>query len=198
MRPAGSFSSIAHAFPVDANPGAGTHEIRYAAGAAIGPDGGISGPTQSAFLSSSGPFAEVRFTTPGRYTFVARAKSFSGSAGDYPTAWSAPVTVTVLAPFDLSFTSFPDSRGPKYQVRGHIREKTATGRVIVSIAKGHKGGKFRRLGRAKIRRDATFQLRFRQSKPGRYRLRYAYKGGPTVAPGAAVEKIRIKRRTFFR
>ena len=60
---------------------------------------------------------------------VARAQS-----GDYFTPWSAPITITMIAPFDLLATSFPDSRGPSYQLKGTVREKTMAGsRVTVTL-----------------------------------------------------------------
>lgn len=196
-RQPGSFSTIAHAFRADVNPGADRHELRYAAGGAIGPDGGISGPAETATVNSSTGAATLYFSRPGRYTFVARASVFNG-AGDAFTAWSGPVPVTVLAPFDLSSTSFPDSRGPRYRLAAQIRESTATGRVRVAVARGRRGGKFRRLGTARIRRAGRFSLRFRLRRTGTYRLRYSFAGSPTVAPGRATEVIRIRRRVFFR
>ena len=37
------FTSITHLIPIALNPGALTHEVRYAKGGVIGPDGAISG-----------------------------------------------------------------------------------------------------------------------------------------------------------
>lgn len=191
MRQPGSFTSIPFEVPLDLNPGASTHELLYAAGAVLGPDGGISGPTQQGFVNSSTGRASITFSKPGRYTFVARAKRLS-----QVTAWSAPVHVTVVAPFDLLTTSFPDSRGPSYKLAGQLREPSATGKVTISIGKGKKAKRFKKLGTAKIRSGGKFALKFRLRKPGSYTLRYSYRGGPTVARGTAKEIIKISRRIF--
>ena len=58
--------------------------------------------------------AQSSARAPGDYVVVARAQS-----GDYYTAWSAPVTLKLIAPFDFMTRTFPDSRGPRYQVRAH-------------------------------------------------------------------------------
>lgn len=192
MRRPDSLASIEYTVPVDRNPGASSHELSYAAGATLGPDGGISGPSTQAFVDSSTGLASIRFTKPGRYTFVARARR--GSAF---SPFSPPVFVDVVAPFDLSFTSFPDARGPSYKVKGTVREPSARGgRVTVSIGRGHKARKFRRLGRAKIRSGGTFTQRFRLGRPGKYTLRYSFAGSSTVAKGVVKEKITISRRFF--
>ena len=196
-RKPGEFAAIAYAFPVDVNPGADRHEIRYAAGAAIGPDGAISGPSDSAFLNTSTGAANVTFSKPGLYTFVARATDFGG-AGDISTAWSAPAEVRVLAPFDLSTTALADSRGPKYKIAGQVRETTARGKLRLLVAKGKKGGKFRRLATGKIRSGAKFTLKFKLRRTGTYRLRYVFKGSPTVAAGSVTERFRVSRRLIFR
>lgn len=192
-RAAGSFASIDFAVPVSLNPGADAYEFRYAPNATLGPDGGIAGEASSALVNTGTGTASVRFDRPGRYTLLVRAKSFRS---DTPTAWSPRLDVTVVAPFDLSSTSFPDSRGPSYQLAGQIRETTATGKVTISIAKGRKGRKFRRLGSAKIRRGGKFRLRFKLARRGTYTLRYAYRGSATVAKGTATEVITISRRSF--
>ena len=192
-RQPGSFAAINFTVPVSLNPGADSYEFRYAPNATIGPDGGIAGEASSGFVDTTAGTASISFSKPGRYTLVVRAKSFRS---DVPTAWSPRIDVTVVAPFDLNATSFPDSRGPSYQLSGQIRETTATGKVTVSIAKGKKGRKFRRLGSAKIRRGGKFKLRFRLAKAGTYTLRYSYKGGATVDRGTVTEVIRISRRIF--
>jgi len=190
-RRANSLISILWNVPVNLNPGASSHEVFYAAGAVLGPDGGISGSSTQAFVNQDTGFAEARFTKPGRYTFVARAKR--GSAF---SPFSPPVVVNVVAPFDLSSTSFPDSRGPSYKLAGFVRERSARGRVTISIGKGSKAKKFRRLGRPKLRSGGRFSLRFRLTRPGKYTLRYSYRGSSTVARGTAKEVITITRRSF--
>jgi hypothetical protein len=138
--------------------------------------------------------ADARFTEPGRYVMVARIKS-----GDYYTPWSAPISFTVKAPFDLSYVGFPDPDGPKYKLRATLRDNFARGsRVTVYYAKGKKGGKFRRLGRSsKINSKRAFTLRFKLRKPGVYRLQYRFKGSSLVLGGKVTEAIRIKRTIRF-
>ena len=185
-----SYSTITHKVPVALNPGGTAYEVKYAKGGVIGPDGGISGPSSDAFLDRRTGLADARFTEPGTYVMVARVKS-----GDYYTPWSAPITFGVKAPFDLSYTGFPDSRGPSYKLRGTLRDPFAGGsRVTVYLAKGKKGGKFRKLGRSsKINAKRAFTLRFKVRKPGVYRLQYRFKGTSRVLGGKVTQKIRIRR-----
>lgn len=188
-----SFSSVRYAFGVLANPGADTYELRYAKGAVLNPDGGISTGGERAFVDSSGQ-AAVSFTDPGTYTFVARATDYGTTAS---TPWSPPVTVRVLGPFDFTGQpAFADSRGPSYKVKGTVREQTAKGRIKVSVRRGTKGA-FRKVGKVKIRRGGRFAVRFKLRKPGSYQLRYQYKGSRTVAGGSVVQGIRITRRVVY-
>jgi hypothetical protein len=183
--------AIQHEFEFLLNPGATIYEVRYARGGVIGADGAISGPSQEGFVDSTTGRVPLRFDAPGDWVVVARAKS-----GDYFTPWSAPVRFRVKGPFDLQTITFPDRRGPRYSLRGVVRERAAAGRrVTVAIARGSKGRKFRRLGRAKIRRNGTFSLRFTVRRTGRYRLRYTFRGTGLVAKGQVVQRgIRIRRR----
>ena len=189
-----SFSTLTHKVPVALNPGGLAYEVRYARGGVIGPDGGISGPSGDAFVDRNTGTADARFTEPGRYVMVARIKS-----GDYYTPWSAPISFTVKAPFDLSYVGFPDPDGPKYKLRATLRDNFARGsRVTVYYAKGKEGGKFRRLGRSsKINSKRAFTLRFKLRKPGVYRLQYRFKGSSLVLGGKVTEAIRIKRTIRF-
>jgi hypothetical protein len=191
-RPANSFATNTHTLPVALNPGALTYEVRYALGGVVGPDGAISGPSAETYVDRTTGTAPFRFDKPGRYLIVARVKG-----GDYYTPWSAPVTVTAVAPFDIQSVAFPDARGPSYKLRGQVRELAARGRVIVSAARGRKGGKYRRLGRARINSNGRFTLRFRLRRTGIYRLRYTYKGSDLVNPGRVTEMVRVRRRVFF-
>jgi hypothetical protein len=189
-RQANEFGTITHQFGFTGNPGATLYEVRYARGGVIGPDGAISGPSQTGFVDTATGTIPLRFDAPGAWVIVARAKT-----DDFFTAWSPPVSVQVKGPFDLQSVVFPDSRGPRYSLRGTVREKAAAGRrVTVAIAKGRRGGKFRRLGRAKVRRNGKFALRFRVARTGRYRLRYTFKGSALVARGTIVQGIQIRRR----
>ena len=90
----------------------------------------------------------------------------------------------------LSSRSFPDWRGPSYQVRASCGETTAGGRVTVAAAKGKKGKRFRTLGKAKVNSKGVFKLRFRLAR-GTYRMRYSFKGNSTVARGSVYEVVRI-------
>jgi hypothetical protein len=191
-RPANSFSTNTHQLAVGLNPGASIYEVRYARGGVVGPDGAISGPSAETFLDRTTGLASFRFTEPGGYVIVARAKS-----GDYFSPWSAPVNVSVVAPFDIQIVTFPDARGPSYKLRGQVRETAARGRVIVQVAKGRKRGKYRRIGRPRINSKGRFTLRFKLRRPGIYRLRYTYKGSALVTKGRVTEAIRIRRTIRF-
>lgn len=188
-----SYSSRTLELGVGLNPGASRYELRYSRNAVIGPDGAISGPSDTAYISSSTGTASILFSKPGVYTAVARASS---GIGGFYTPWSVPIKVVVKDPFDLSTVSFPDSRGPVYKLKGTLRSDVLRGRVSIAIAP-RKRGKFRRLGRAKIRRGGVFYKRFRQRRPGTYRLRFHYRGSKLGAKGAVVTKIKIRRRLAF-
>jgi hypothetical protein len=184
-----SFSTITQAIDFAGNVGAGHYDIKYALGGVLAPDGSISGPVKDAFVDSTTGKVQFNERTPGTYLMVARAV-----AGSYASPWSPPVTIRLIAPFDLSSRSFPDSIGPSYQVRGILGEESAGGRVTVSAAKGKKGGHYRTLGKPKVNSKGVFKLRFRLKKLGWYRLRYSYKGSSTVAAGRVTEKVKITRR----
>jgi hypothetical protein len=184
------FATIQHQLPFTGNPGTSVYEVRYARGAVMAPDGSISGPSSSGFVDTTTGTVPMRFDAPGTWTIVARAQK-----GSFFTPWSAPVNVQVKAPFDMSTVIFPDSRGPRYSLKGTVRERSAAGRrVTVSIARGRKSGKFRKIGRAKIRRNGTFKLRFTVRRVGRYRLRYKVKSSSLIAGGRVTQQIRIRRR----
>jgi hypothetical protein len=188
-RPANSFSNHVHLLDFAANPGTSLYEIRYAKGGVIGPDGGISGVSNSTYVDTAS--GKVRFSPndgPGTYVIVARA-----GRGNYYTPWSAPVTVQMVGPFDLSTVSFPDSRGPSYQLRGTVREKAMAGsRVTIAAAKGKKGKRFKTLGKAKVNSQGVFKLRFKL-KRGTYRVRYSYRGSSVISRGTAYQVIKIRR-----
>jgi hypothetical protein len=172
------------------NPGAQNFDIHYAKNAVLAADGSISGPNQTAYLdSATGAIRFWNFTGPGRYTFVARAQS-----GDYFTPWSAPVTVTLMAPFDLTDLSFPDHIGPSYRLRGVVREAAglAGSRVTVAWAKGSKGKRFHTLGKLKVNSKGAFAKRFRLAR-GKYRLRVSFRGNDAVTRGSVYSVITIRR-----
>jgi hypothetical protein len=188
-----SFVTNTHQLGVALNPGAFGYEIRYALGGVVGPDGAISGPSGEAFLNTANGLADFRFTKPGRYVIVARARR-----GDFFTPWSGAVAVNAIAPFDLERVTFPDARGPRYKLRGIVRERAARGsRVTLYIAKKWKGRKFRKIGRAKVNSKGRFTKRFRQRGYGKHRLRYTFKGNSLVAAGRVTQRVTIRKRFFF-
>lgn len=189
IRQRNSYSTATLALPFSGNPGSPSYEIRYAKGGVIGADGGISGPSQTAYVDSASGAVQFSPSDPGSYVVVARA-----TADGYSTPWSAPAIVRAQAPFDLRSTSFPDSIGPRYRLRATLGEDSPNGRVTVSIAKGSKKGKYHRLGRAKISSKGTISLKFTVHGRGTYRLRYSFKGSSTTRKGSVVEKIHITRR----
>jgi hypothetical protein len=189
------YSLREYKIPIALNPGALSHEIHMAKGGVIAPDGSISGASKELFADSAG-MVSARFDAPGTYVIVARAKGFTGAAGQFYSPWSAPITARVLAPFDFSGSvSFPDSRGPVYKLRATLRERGAKGKVKILMARGHKGGKFRSIGKAKIR-GRVIKKTFTQHQIGKYRIRYVYKGSKLIAPGTVTQQIRITRRFF--
>jgi hypothetical protein len=192
-RPANSLVTNNYDLGVALNPGAFGYEVRYARGGVVGPDGAISGPSSETFVNTSTGLASVRFDKPGRYVIVARAKN-----GDFFTPWSAAAVVNAIAPFDIDRVTFPDARGPRYKLRGRVRETAARGsRVTIYIARRWKGGKFRRLGRARVNSKGRFTKRFNQRGYGKYRLRYTFRGNNLVAAGRITQRVTIRRTVFF-
>jgi hypothetical protein len=188
-RPKNSVVTNRHALDFVGTPGASRYEIRFAKNAALQPDGSIAGAEvkEAFFNPATGKVEVIGAREPGTYTAVARAYN-----GGFFTPWSPPITFKLISPFDLR-TSFPDQRGPSYQVRGVLGETTAGGRVTVSIAKGRKGKKFKTLGRAKVNRKGVFKLRFTLRGYGFYRLRYKHAGNSRVQKGTVYEVVRIRK-----
>lgn len=195
IRERNSFSTREIPITVAESPGSLSTEVRVARGGVIGPDGAISGPSKEVFVDRTTGTAPLRLDSPGTYVVVARARGFSGS-GTFHTPWSAPIVVRGVAPFDLDRISFPDSRGPRYQLRGEVREESTRGRVRIAIAPGSRG-RFRPLANAPVRGKGVFTARFTVRSPGTYRIRYRYAGSATTAPGEVVQRVRITRTTFF-
>jgi hypothetical protein len=192
-RQPGEFATIEHRLPVTGNPGADTYDVLYSGNPALAPDGGLIGPSQNAYVDAATATVPIRFSDPGTYTVVARARVFGGGA----TPWTAPLTLRVFAPFDFSTSSFPDSRGPSYRLRVRLREEDTRGRVRISVAKRWSGkARYRTLGTVRIR-NGSFTKRFTLSNPGTYRIRYRFQGSATTAPGTVVEKVRIRRTVRF-
>jgi hypothetical protein len=188
-----SFTPLEYSVPIAVNPGALTHEIRYAKGGVIGPDGAISGPSATESIDPVSGAIKLSLTEPGTYVMVARAQAFSNAF----TPWSAPISFRAVAPFDfVGNPTFPDSRGPSYKVRVQMREKSARGKVRISLARKWRGGKFRSIGKARIKRNGVFSKRFTVRRFGKYRIQYRFKGSATTAPGKVTQKITIRRRFF--
>ncbi len=187
-RPANSFSTNTQLLDFVPNPGAGLYEIKYALNGTLNPDGSLGGAPKDAFVDPATGKVSILERTPGTYLVVARAKS-----GDYYTPWSAPVTMRLIAPFDFSSLSFPDSIGPSYQTRGVLGETSASGRVSIAYAVGKKGKHFHGLGSAKINSKGAFTRRFRLTRTGWYRLRFKFHGSATVAGGTIYDVVRIRR-----
>jgi hypothetical protein len=191
-----SFVTNSVQVPVALNPGALTHELRVALNGVIGPDGAISGPSKEVFADTTTGTAAVRLDAPGSYVMVGRATGFSGAAGQFFSPWSAPITIRALAPFDMaSAPRCTDCRGPRYKIRGELREKSARGKVTIKIARGGKGGKFRSIGKAKLK-GGVFSKKLTLRRPGVYRAKYIFKGSATTAPGSVTVKFRVTRRFF--
>jgi hypothetical protein len=189
-RAANSFSTNQQHFNFAGNPGASGYEIKYAKGATLNPDGSLNSPAiKDAYVNSTtGQVDVIGAREPGTYAIVARAR-----VGQYYTPWSPPATFNLIVPFDISSRSFPDSRGPSYQVRATLGDASAAGsRVTVAVAKGKKGKHFRTLGKPKINSKGRVTLRFRLSR-GTWRMRYSFKGNSVMARGTVYDVIRIKR-----
>jgi hypothetical protein len=193
IRAPNSFTTNTLSLPVTGNPGSFGYDVQYALGAVLNPDGSISGSPQTGFVNSTTNTIDLSLRQPGTYTVVMRAKS-----GQFASPWSAPVTVTALVPFDLLAISFPDSRGPKYQVKGTVNDKTIRGKVTLALARGTKGGKYKSIGKASISSKSTFTKTFTQRRTGTYRLRVHY-AGSAISPAASITyKIKITRRLTYR
>lgn len=182
---------ISYPFPVKVVPGADVYDLQYAVDAKLNPDGSIAGDHASGSPDRYDGTETLTFGKPGRYTFVTRAGSSKGETRAN-TPWSAPVFVTVMAPFGVD-TVLSNAHIGSVQITGNATEETATGTITASIAKGAKGKKFRKLANVKLGSGGTFKLKFRVKSPGAYRIKYVYKGNSTVVAGSATEVVKLKR-----
>jgi hypothetical protein len=188
-RQANSFSTVTQLFNFTGNPGALGYDIKYELNGQVNPaDGSLGGVPKDAFVDPTTGKVSLLESTPGTYTLVARAKAFSGTT----TAWTPPVTFTLVAPFDFSTLSFPDQIGPSYQLRGYLGYDAASGKVTIAYAAGKKGKHFHSLGSAKIDGKGRITRRFTIRKTGYYRLRFSYKGSGTMIKGTIYDVIRIR------
>ena len=188
-RPQNSLTTNTHLIDLGGNPGATYYETRWAKGGVIGPDGAIAGPSNSApFDDATGKVKFSPYDGPGQYVMVTR-----GVYGSNATPWSAPITINVVSPFDISTVSFPDRRGPSYQIAAYIREKAIAGsRVTIAVAKGKKGKRFRTLGKGKVNSQGVVKVRFRLAR-GTYRVRFSFSGNSVVAKGTQYGTMTIRR-----
>jgi hypothetical protein len=193
IRAPNSFVTNTLSLPVQQNPGAIGYDVQYALGAVLNPDGSISGSPQAGYVNSTTGTVDLSLRTPGTYTVVMRAKN-----GQYASPWSAPVTVQAIVPFDLDGISFPDSRGPKYSIKGIVRDKTIRGTVSLALARGTKGGKYKSIGKVHVSSKSTFTKHFTQHRTGTYRLRVHYAGSAIAPPSSVIYKIKITRRLFYK
>lgn len=185
----GSYATRSYTLPADIGANA-RNEVWYGNGASLAPNGVLTGAEQ-AFVLQSTRSADVRFRTPGTYNFFSRA--------GYNGAWSPWITgsVRAIAPFDISRLRFSDQRGPSYRVVAYVGERSVSGKARVYLARGTKGGKYRRLGTVRIRRG-QISKRFTTRRAGKYRLKYKFSGSATVAPGSATMGVRVYRRYYRR
>jgi hypothetical protein len=193
IRAPNSFHTNTLSLPVQGNPGASGYDVQYALNATLNPDGSIAGTPQSGYVNSTTNTIDLNLNAPGTWTVVARAKSLG-----YASPWSAPAKIQAIVPFDLDGLTFPDPRGPKYSLKGTVRDKSIRGTVSLALARGSKGGKYKSIGKVKISSKSTFTKHFTQHRYGTYRLRVHYAGGPLAAPVSYVIKFRITKHIYYR
>jgi len=191
-----SYSTNTLSLPVALNPGATGYDVQYAAGAVLAPDGSISGASSAGYVNSTTGMLDLTFSAPGTYTIVARAKN-----GQYATPWSTPVTVRVITPFDLSSVSFPDSIGPKYTMKGYLRDTQIRGKITLAMARRgahNRYGKYKSIGSVHVSSKGTFTKSFKQKRTGYYRIRIHF-AGSSIAPATTVYgRVHITRRVVYR
>jgi hypothetical protein len=180
-----------HLFGLRVVPGNDHYDLQYATDAKLNADGSIAGEHGADVPDMDTGKTTMTFGKPGRYTFVARAQSNRGITPGY-TPWSAPVFVTVMAPFGVD-TVLSNAHIRTVKITGKATESTATGTVTASIAKGKSGGSFRKITTLKLGSSARFTLKLKVRSPGTYRIKYAYKGNATVVAGSATEVVKLKR-----
>lgn len=187
----GTTQPLTHGLAVAHNPGSEFTEVRYARNQKPGADGGFAGDTAGGLVPIDQAKAPLTFNQAGLWRVIVRPV-----VGDRVGPWSSPRKIRVLAPFDfIGSPRFADASGPVYKIRAQVREKGANGRKVkVSLARGHKGGKFHKLKTVRInKKNGRFSVKFRIDDPGKYRIRYAFKGSKTVFKGRVTQKVRITR-----
>lgn len=182
-------------FTYGLNPGAASYRIVYAFDAKLGPNGEIAGEYDKENFRELGVgipngSIAIRFEHAGLVTIEAQA--FAGNGG---SPFSPPLALTIVSPFDFASTpSWKDSKGPSYSIGGQVSEPLAAGEALtMSMAKGK--GKFKRVATSKIAADRGFLFKFKQKKPGSYRVRYEFKGSKFMTAGVWSHKLTIKKRS---
>ena len=102
LRKLGDAQAIEHEFRLAPNPGAEGYVVAFAPDAKLGADGSILGNPLIESSNTSVSNVGIDFPGPGRYTLVART-----NRGNAQSGWSAPVVVTVVAPFDFDERAVP-------------------------------------------------------------------------------------------
>lgn len=184
-------SLIPYPFALQVVPGTNVYDLQYAVDAKLNPDGSIAGEHAEGRPDMDTGKTTLTFGKPGRYSFVARARSNRGIT-PASTPWSPPTFVTVMAPFGLD-TTLSNAHIRSVRITGNATEETATGKLTASIAKGAKGRKFRKLATIKLGTASRFTLKFKVSRPGSYRIRYTYRGNANVVAGSVTEVVKLKR-----
>ncbi len=185
LREAGSTALKRISIPVTRVPG-GTVEARFAKNGTVSAAGGILGASSRGTTDGAGTTASFAAKEPGPYVVVARQ-----AVDTFATPWSAPAIVRLVAPFDLAKVSYPDTGGPVYQVRGVVREPSAAkGVVTVAIARGSRGGTFKRASEAVVSSDGSFRARFRASS-GTHRIRFRFAGNTLVTSGEQIKRFTV-------
>lgn len=195
-RAPGSLTIKQHEIPIGTNPGSLSTDIYYARNGVLLPDGSLA-PTparRQLAVTTATEMVPTRFDKPGRWVIVARAHGFGGPLGTYYSPWTK-LEVDVHAPFDLKRFALTDSRGPSYRMSAELREFSAWGTVSMSVARGDKGGRYRSLGPVNIV-DHRIGKRFTLSRPGRYRLKFVYKGTRLIAGGFQIKRIDVSRKVL--
>ena len=78
-----------------------------------------------------------------------------------------------------------------YQVRGVVREPSAAkGVVTVAIARGSRGGTFKRASETVVSSDGSFRARFRASS-GTHRIRFRFAGNTLVTSGEQIKRFTV-------
>lgn len=170
--------------PLTVSTGAERLEVQAVrAPATVLPDGSLRGGS-TVFRQSPRNLLLLALNEPGAHAVVARIRR-----GTHVSAWTAPLIVTALAPFDLTGVTLDDRRGPRYALRLRLRDAEVTGPVALALSRGR--DRFRPAGTAQVAGRAV-RVRLRIPRDGAYRLRATYAGTPAAAPGVTTVHLRVR------